>query len=596
MRPSHFLKHNLSQASPQHVVVVDTETLPLPHVDESETHHLEFGWLGYTRQKKDHTWTRTRWARFDSREAFYNILIALMTKKRRLTLISHNTGFDATVMGAFEELPARGFPLVKAIIEQPPVCLDWRGETGSIRWLDTLNWYQMSLAELGTYVGLPKLRMPATWENINLADTYCRRDCDIVLLAYKSWLAMVREHDLGVVAMSLAGQAFNAYRHRFMTTPIFIDADARALKLARQSYYGGRVECSRIGHYQGAFHMLDVNSMYPAVMKESIYPTHLEGFTARLTIQDLEQLMTRYAVVADVTLTTPEPAYPVRHEGRLMFPIGTFRSALTTPELRPALRQNHVQKVHACAIYKAAPIFQDFVNYFYTMRLRATIEHNEVLRLQLKLLMNSLYGKFGQVGRVYETVMQCEDTDYRVYIAIDGETGEHTRVRRIANLEQHLRRDGESNDSHPAIAAHVTAYARQVLWGAIQLAGPEHVLYCDTDSVIVDTVGYENMLPYCDDNRLGAWKLERSGDEVIIEGLKRYYFSGHYTHQGVRKDALWLAPNTIRQTHWASLKGMLRLGSLDAPVTYPVTKKFTTDYAKGTVLPSGQVAPFRFGS
>ena len=50
-------------------------------------------------------------------------------------------------------------------------------------------------------------------------------------------------------------------------------------------------------------------------------------------------------------------------------------------------------------IYDQAPIFKAYIEYFYNRRLQAKADGNEAGSYMFKLMMNALYGKFGQNGR-----------------------------------------------------------------------------------------------------------------------------------------------------------------------------------------------------
>jgi len=156
-----------------------------------------------------------------------------------------------------------------------------------------------------------------------------------------------------------------------MVHPILVDSNEPALELARRSYLGGRVECGRLGRVDGPVYRLDVNSMYPAVMRDNWYPTRLIGHTSRAEVAELHEWLAKWCVVAEVDLATDEPAYPVVVEGRLVFPVGRFLTVLASPELQHALERERVLAVHAVACYDRAVLFKAFVEECWAIRLAA---------------------------------------------------------------------------------------------------------------------------------------------------------------------------------------------------------------------------------
>ncbi|HXK37161.1 MAG TPA: DNA polymerase, partial [Candidatus Paceibacterota bacterium] len=231
----------------------------------------------------------------------------------------------------FRELPKRGWKLGHCVIESPPVILSWRKGTATIMVLDTLNWWRHSLAQIGESVGTPKLVMPKLKASGTVWDRYCRNDVDVIRVAMRRWWAFLHEFDLGGFAPTLASQAFRAWRHRFMSHPVLIDANPSALKLARSSYHGGRTEAFRLGKVQGRVHVLDVNSMYPFVMRDERYPTTLKLHARRPSLSELRRWLTRFCVVARCQIRTSVPRYAIVLDGRLVFPVGRFEATLTTP-------------------------------------------------------------------------------------------------------------------------------------------------------------------------------------------------------------------------------------------------------------------------
>jgi len=232
-------------------------------------------------------------------------------------VFAHNWSFDACVLDTFDILLDRGWTLRQAIIESPPVILAWRRDRASIEMLDTLNFWRMGLAKIGESLGIPKLPMPAMSDSAKVWDIYCRRDVEILRQALHQWWGFLLAHDLGGFARTLAGQAIRAYRHRFMESPILIDDDANALKLGRESYHGGRVEAFRLGRVEGPVHSLDVNSMYPFVMRKHTYPAVLKRRCRRVTLSELRRWVERYSVVARVELETKRPRFAHLIDGRL---------------------------------------------------------------------------------------------------------------------------------------------------------------------------------------------------------------------------------------------------------------------------------------
>jgi hypothetical protein len=319
----------------------------------------------------------------------------------------------------------------------------------------------------------------------------------------------------------------------------------------------------------------------------------LRGFFRQATFAELGRWLESRAVVARVTLRTDEPRYAFLYRDKLVFTVGDFTNSLTTPDLLYALEHGHLTRVYEAAVYDASPLFARFVTEVYKLRLEAKAAGNDVQHYLLKILLNSLYGKFAQRGTVWEHAGIAPDLDVRVWAEVDVDGGVVRHFRQFGGLVQEKLTDPESLDSHPAIASHVTAYARALLWDLIVQAGRPNVFYCDTDSLYVNAEGFRRLRARIDPAALGALKHEATYPWLVIHGAKDYEAPAHRVCKGVRASATWLDRNTVQQEKWSSLKGLLRSGDLSAPTTELIEKRLSRVYDKGTVTRSGRVLPLR---
>lgn len=593
MRRAHLLRPNKSTELPHQFICVDTETDARPLPDGGISHHLRFGWASFQRTLPTGSWSEPDWFRFERGEDFWQWVFLHCRKKTQLYVFAHNWSFDGPVTNLFEYLPDNGWTLGTAVIEGPPVILKWRRDNVTITILDSLNWWRTSLEAIGKSIGVPKMLMPDRGASAGDWDAYCRNDVDVLRRAMLHWFEFLRRYDLGGFAPTLASQALRSFRHRFNAYDVLCDANANALSLARMSLHGGRTEAFRIGRVDEPVQTLDINSMYPSVMRDCDFPTILRLYCRNVRLSELTKWVKDYCVVARVDLETKTPEYAHVNEDRLIFPIGRITTALTTPDLIAALEAGHIRKIHEACIYERAPLFREFVDVLYELRCQARERGDGVNTHMLKILMNSLYGKFAQRGDVWEQVDVAATSEVKTWIEVDAETGTLHKLRQFAGIIQERTGETEAMDSHPAIASHVTAYARRRLWDLMLVAGRSNVLYCDTDSLYVVSEGAKRLASHIDPARLGALKDEGTHEWMVIHGLKDYELPGKRVVKGVRRSARWTAPDEVVQERWSSLRGLLRSGSLQAPETHSVTKRLRRQYLKGKVRKDGTVQPFR---
>ena len=378
------------------------------------------------------------------------------------------------------------------------------------------------------------------------------------------------------------------------TTKIYIHNNKQAIDLERESYKGGRVECFYLGDLNDEnYYFLDVNSLYPFVMRNNLYPIKYKQIVHRITPHSLGTLLHSKAVVAKVLIETDLPIYAVRC-GRCMFPVGRFWTTLCTPELKYAFAHNHVKQVDVAVIYEQENIFRSYVNKFYTLRLDfKSAGVDEYVELCKKML-NSLYGKFGQKGENWTKIGDCPNERDREELVFNMGGRRVTKLRYLLGELFIMTGHGESFDSFPAIAAHVTAYARMYLWSLMQEAGYGNYFYCDTDSLIVNEVGLCNLQNRKSEHLLGGLKIDNFGSYVQLRGLKDYSFNAKDVVKGVRKNAVKLADGVFQQEQWPSFRGLLRSGEPDIYTVKTTIKHLNREYTKGVVNPDGVVVPFVF--
>ncbi len=596
LRKAHWLKGNQKSETIHTAIWVDTETAQHLISNSTVAHSLTIGFAAYSRRLKGGKWSRPEWFKFTNISEFWEWVDSKARQKTKLYLFCHNTNFDLTVLDTFSALPALGYELKFAVIEAPPTILKFVKDKKSIVILDTLNFWRVSLKALGKSIGLLKLSMPDKDASIADWNTYCQRDTEIIMVAVQKWADFILHNDFGGFGFTIAGQALKLYRHRYMFSQIGIHDNDNACNLERDSYKGGRNECFYLGELRGNYKLFDVNSMYPFVMRNNLFPTRLKYYSERKSIEDIKRLLEKYAVIAKVRVKTDKTAYCLKFNHKLIFPIGEFDISLTTPELKYALEQGHIIKVYSCSVYKQENIFKDYVDDIYAKRLQAIKDDDAIGKILYKLLLNSLYGKFGQKGIVYEKEFFDPNIKSHVWTEKDIDTGIITKWRALAGLVQCEKTEIEGRDSFPAIAAHVTAFARMHLYDLIKGQGKSCV-YCDTDSLLLDcsSTDYdESLIPL--GNKLGELKEERKCTTGFIWGCKDYRLNNIDKHKGIKSKAVWLSENTVQQERWSSLIGQLRDENMTAPTTAKVVKTLHRVYSKGYCFPNGVIKPLEFAS
>jgi len=607
MRIPHYIKQNAAARMPHHILVVDTEA-NIERNPEGQNQTFRLGcaiYLCWNHQTKK--WIETEYM-LTTLNSWFELLDSLTKPKRRLLIFAHNAAYDYTILMMDTYLSTRDFitdthVIDTAFIVNAHKTLD--DSLCSLTFASTTNYYKKPLDELGEIFGDNKLTKP-DFENVSNYELmkYCMQDTRVLATLIKKHIEFIKLHDLGNFKLTIAGQAFGAFRHRFMSEKILVHTYDDILRLELESYRGGRCEVFKMGKHDDIY-KLDINSMYPFIMRNQKFPTQLiSGKKILNGIGTLESLINDdIFVLADCDIHLEKPGIAIKKD-KLLFPVGNVRQVLTSPEIQMLIENPNIGsiiKVHESATYKQANLFKQYVDYFYDVRMNAK---NAAYEAMAKLFLNSLYGKFGQRSfakyvpvtdpHLIETLNEAlNETGTNVIDWLNHDVKRYIRLGdRLYSIDNSL--DILAYDSCPVIASTVTSYARDYLFEVFLKAGLENVLYCDTDSVFVTESGYSNLKPMIHQTELGKLKVEEFGSCEIF-GAKNYQFNGSIKLKGVKKDAEKIAPNTYKQSQFLTKNLRYRQGIPDGIVKVVDTvRHISLDYDKGMVDDAGTVHPLVF--
>lgn len=591
-RPAHILKREKALTIPRHFVFFDTETTQIKLPNGCIRQDFRLGWAVYYSRPYSRHKEQELWRYLDTPASFWDFLFEHSLPKQRLWVIARNVCFDFTVCKGWEHLHKAGYKLKFFFNNGTSVIVTVTKGSKSIVFLDSMNWFTESLAKTGERIGIPK--MPIDFNTCTEAQLseYCRNDVMIEFTNFKLFIRFLEANCISRLCYTKASTAMAAYLFRHYHTPIYIHNNYEAINLERAAYKGGRCECFWLGDLNHeSYYVLDVNSLYPFVMQGRLYPVKYVQIQHKVSAQALEHTVQNNMVVAKVQIETTEPVYAIKDK-RTIFPVGIFDTVLCTPELQYALARGHIKQVYDCVTYEQAEIFTSYVTTMYALRKEfasAGVKEYDVL---CKYLLNSLYGKFGQKAEQWEKIGNAPDEPDREELLLTEGIPRVRRLRYLLGELFELKGYTEAFNSFPAIAAHVTAYARMYLWHLMTVCGEGHYFYCDTDSLIVDKIGLNNLAEYRDDNELGKLKLEHTTERLIIWGLKDYITDEKTVVKGVRKNAVQVSDGVYTQESWPSFKGLLKTADCNIYTVNQITKHLSRKYTKGTVTQTGKIIPF----
>lgn len=336
-----------------------------------------------------------------------------------------------------------------------------------------------------------------------IEEAYVKNDVIIVAKALSYLFNMgLTKITAGSNALSEYKQITKLNRFRSLYKPLNYEID----KDIRRAYRGGFTYLNPLYKNKTVSdgEVLDVNSLYPSVMKEilpfgepffyegkyiedKVYPLYIQRITCSFKIKEgrIPTIQIKHSRFVDNEYLTDSGIEPVA-------------LTLTSVDLKLFLEQYDVWDLHYESGWKfkgMRGLFTEYIDKWIKVKNEATISGNKGMRQVAKIMLNSLYGKFATSLDVQSKIPYL-DNDIVKY-----KLGEKTT------------KDGV----YLPIGAFITAYARDktirtsqaIKDYSIKKYGVDMYCYSDTDSIHT-ILPIEELKMFCeiDDVELGKWKHE----------------------------------------------------------------------------------------
>lgn len=194
---------------------------------------------------------------------------------------------------------------------------------------------------------------------------------------------------------TISGLAFLIYTAQFYNSKNFpISVTTGELeKEIRQAYSGGKVDVVE-NYIKRKFYKYDVNSSYPAMMK--ILPLPF-GPGKKTTEKDIYKIFGFVHAKVTAPSNIRVPILPVKINGKTALFKNTVEGYFVSEELKDALKYGYkIEEIYSAICFEPKiGAFDDFVNHFYNTKSLAKKSGNKTQEQLSKLVLNSLYGRFG---------------------------------------------------------------------------------------------------------------------------------------------------------------------------------------------------------
>jgi DNA polymerase type B, organellar and viral len=322
---------------------------------------------------------------------------------------------------------------------------------------------------------------------------------------------------------TLSSLAFAIYRSNFLDNkaniPIVLGKIYDNIKLA---YTGGSVDVYK--PYGRNIYRYDVNSLYPSQMlKQDMpigYPTYFEGNIFKHVDKPFGFFNCKITTPDNLNEPILQLRFKLNNSIRTIAPLGTWEGMYFSEEINNAIKYGYKIEVLSGYLFEKKNIFNDYVEYLY--KLKSNSKKGTPMYTISKLLLNSLYGRFGMSPEMSKHLIINND-ELDNYL-LDGTLLDFDQLENkkylisIKNTKKNKSDDfyNKINISVP-IAAAITAYSR-IHMSNFKNNPCFNLYYSDTDSIDINKKLSEQFIG----TELGKMKFENEFKEVVYLAPKVY--------------------------------------------------------------------------
>lgn len=390
------------------------------------------------------------------------------------------------------------------------VPLDYIGHTPNFSYFEGLS--------LNEYNSLVRNNWNLREETIH----YCEHDCKVLYqILFKFNKLIFNKFSLNIHRFpTLSSLAFGIFRSSYLGDHKIPKLGAHLFDFIKQGYTGGRVDV--IKTYGENLYYYDVNSLYPTVYSSKPMPTGSpKWFTGNiLDIYPQAFGFFKCEIESPSELKIPllQTHVKTKNGTRTMAPLGQWVDILFSEEAKLAMDFGYKIKVIEGYTFEKEVVFDKYAQDMFDIKQSHDSSHP--MYLISKLLLNSLYGKFGMTVDLFKHAIvdnsNLSDILSRDYVenVIDLDNGESLiSIKPVRN---------EYNDQtilnvSIGIAASITAYSRIHMSQFLQ-SKDYNVYYTDTDSIVTDKALRDSFIG----KGLGQLKLEYNIAKGVFLAPKVY--------------------------------------------------------------------------
>lgn len=590
--PVHYLRPNESVWTPPALICFDTETSAVDD-GNNEVHSLRLWVARFTdRRPPSKVQPRDDYARGHTGEELAHQLHAWCHYRKTVWCYAHNLHFDLCTSGLVQELTALGWAVTDFAVDgQVPFV---RFERGGQRLAvcDSWSWLPVKLAEVGAAVGVTKPPLPtqdgaeASWWD------RCRADVTILSTAMLTLMQWWDDNELGRWSITGGSSGWNMMRHMPSHRKILINPDDTRVAFDRLAIYGGRRGMWRTGTLPaGRYSEMDIQRAYTTSCKD--HPLPVEPLTRfdSLPVDHPWVISQRYGIIARVLIATDKARWPVRVNGRVWYPVGSFWTVLAGPDIAEAKRLGALRRIGAGYVHKLGYALRPWAIWCLDGQADTTGQVPDVAKITLAHWGHTVVGKWAQRGFTRTQLGAAPTADWGFGEGWHHDDNVRASIVDFGGIRWQVSASGDGDNAYPAILAYVESHVRVALGRAIDAIGAAAMVSCDTDGMLINCADAEAIERGITAAQPYVLREKRFYRKVVAIGPQHTVLDGRRRFSGVPAAAHELADGRLSARLWPKLAWQIEHGRAGAYVRPGQTYRIGGTYAPGWVLPSGAVVP-----
>lgn len=434
---------------------------------------------------------------------------------------AHNCGFDLQVTSLPMILAERDWKPRFVNIGDETCVFSLARDGQRLVVTDSWSWLRSGLQSAAADVGMRKTRLPKDDESLVAWHHRCRHDVRILDRLIGELLDWWDAQDSGAFGVTGASCGWRTLRARVPERRVLVGPDPPRTALERSALYGGRKEVFRVGRVRGTWvEDWDLVAAHLTTVAELPLPSRpLRASQVAAGVSALEPPEGAGAVCR-VQVTTRTPCAPLRLGDDVWWPVGTFRTVLSTPELAQAARTADEIRVLSAQWYLLDDSLRAWGDWCLGLLAGRPAGTPRVVSRVAKGWGRSVPGRFALKTSRLIREAPATHLGWKLETGHDLDTGDQIETLTYGGVARTYRRDVDGQDVSPVVLAFVEGYVRAAMGEIIAARDQSRLLQVNTD---------------------GWWEIRHGRDETTPEQATPAPY--RIVRKAVTRDVTIIGPN-----------------------------------------------------